>query len=103
MSLEVLLNERHHLLYEIQIIDREIWGLLKKYRTKINPREYKILKMRFYEKKNLEEVGKEIGITRERIRQLEQIAIIKIDNLISTFNNRIEKEEHCKISEARLK
>lgn len=84
MSIEVLLNEKHRLMREVNKIDREIWDLLKKYRTKLDKKTYFVLKARLYEKKGLEEVGKEFNVTRERIRQIEYKGIIEIDNLIKT-------------------
>ena len=44
----------------------------------LTPREQKVLKMRFLEFKNLEEVGNEFGVTRECIRQLEFKAFEKL-------------------------
>jgi len=44
----------------------------------LSPREKKVLTMRFLELRSLEEVGKEFGVTRERIRQLEFKAIEKL-------------------------
>ena len=48
----------------------------------LTPREQKILKMRFGLEDGithtLEEVGKEFGVTRERIRQIEAKALIRI-------------------------
>ena len=42
------------------------------------PREYSVLLMRYIEGKNLEEIGKEFNVTRERIRQIEAKAIRKL-------------------------
>jgi len=63
-----------------------IYELLKNHITKslrlLNPREQKIVKMRFglegYRTNTLEEVGKEFGVTRERIRQIEAKALERL-------------------------
>ena len=60
--------------------------LLKDYITdilvKVSPREQKILKMRFGLEDGvthtLEEIGQELGVTRERIRQIEAKALERI-------------------------
>ena len=44
----------------------------------LNPRDYKVLKMRFIERRTFEEVGKVFGVTRERIRQIEAKSLEKI-------------------------
>ena len=44
------------------------------------PKEQKVLELRFIEFKNLEEVGKEFGVTRERVRQMEARALEKLTN-----------------------
>lgn len=55
----------------------------------LDERERDIIKMRFgieYEEKTLEEIGQILGITRERVRQIEKKAIEKIRKLIITSN-----------------
>ncbi len=55
---------------------------LKEVITSLYPREQKILKMRFGledgKSHTLEEVGREFGVTRERIRQIEAKALLKL-------------------------
>lgn len=56
----------------------------------LNEREQMIIKMRFgieFEEKTLEEIGQYLGITRERVRQLERRAIEKLRKLIITSEN----------------
>lgn len=84
MSFESLLNERHQLMHKVYSIDRELWEMLKRARRKISPKTYKVLKMRLYERKTLEEVGKELDVTRERVRQIEHKGVIELDNLSLT-------------------
>lgn len=82
-SVEVLLNERHLLKCKIHEIDRNLWEVLKKYRTKLEPKMYLVLKKRLYERKTLEKVGKEMGVTAERIRQLEYKGVLQLDDIIN--------------------
>lgn len=53
---------------------------------KLEPREQQIVKMRFgledYSEHTLEQVGQMFGLTRERIRQLERTAILKLKRII---------------------
>jgi RNA polymerase primary sigma factor len=53
----------------------------------LDEREAKILRLRYglnseQEKMNLKEIGKEIGLTRERVRQIEHEALAKLNHLI---------------------
>jgi RNA polymerase primary sigma factor len=63
---------------EIYILRNELWSKLKSLRKLFTPKEYKVMKMRFHERQNLETVGREFGVTRERIRQIEGKALMKI-------------------------
>lgn len=44
----------------------------------LTPREYEVIYRRFYEGKTLEEVGQIIYVTRERVRQIEHKALLKL-------------------------
>jgi RNA polymerase sigma factor (sigma-70 family) len=46
----------------------------------LTPRELGIMVMRFYGGDNLEECGKRIGVSKERIRQIQQGAILKMQH-----------------------
>ena len=54
------------------------WEALKKVRKLLDRKEYAILKMRYRDRMTLEEVGRELSVTRERIRQIEAKAIMKL-------------------------
>jgi RNA polymerase primary sigma factor len=70
----------------------EVEGLLEV----LDPREKKIISQRFGldggKPKTLEDVGKDFGITRERIRQLQNIALAKLRRALSKKENVPEKE-----------
>jgi RNA polymerase primary sigma factor len=55
--------------------------------SELSPREQKVLEMRFGVKlegtKTLEDVGKEFGVTRERIRQIETKAMYILESKLS--------------------
>lgn len=55
------------------------------------PREKQILNERFNEFKTLEEIGKDLHITRERVRQLEYRALKKLEKKTDIFLNRETK------------
>lgn len=64
-----------------------IAGLLNKMLKALHEREVQVLKMRFgldkYEKHTLEAIGQEFGITRERVRQIENAAITRLSEVLS--------------------
>src|SRR5712675_3757880 len=70
----------------------EVDGLLEV----LEPREKEIISQRFGldggEPKTLEDVGKDFGITRERIRQLQNIALTKLRRALSKKEDLPEKE-----------
>lgn len=57
---------------------RKSWEKLKKLRPLLSSNEYKVLKLRFVNRMTLDETGKEMGVTRERIRQIEEKADEKL-------------------------
>jgi RNA polymerase primary sigma factor len=76
---------------EALLIDVRFKEAIQKILTTLTPREEKIICMRFgiREKSNhtLEETGKVFGITRERIRQIEAIALKKLRRCEPTLRN----------------
>ena len=57
------------------------WEITKKIRKQFTEKEYTIFKARNFERKTLEEVGRTFGITRERVRQIEEKILEKIKNI----------------------
>lgn len=62
--------------------------LYEKGYKQLSPREQKILHNRFFEKKTIEEVGQEFGVTSERIKQIEKKAIEKLREFYSKIYER---------------
>jgi len=65
-------------------------NLLTQLLSKLNPRESKILRYRFgldgERERTLEEVGQEFGVTRERIRQVQNIALNRLKRMMDKQN-----------------
>jgi RNA polymerase primary sigma factor len=65
-------------------------NLLTQLLSKLNPRESRILRYRFgldgEKERTLEEVGQEFGVTRERIRQLQNIALHRLKRMMDKQN-----------------
>jgi RNA polymerase primary sigma factor len=76
--------------------DKDLLGEVDGLLETLNPRERKIISQRFGldggEPKTLEDVGKEFGITRERIRQLQNIALAKLRHALSQKEKILEAE-----------
>jgi RNA polymerase primary sigma factor len=60
--------------------------MLQEMVTKLDPREATILRYRFGldggTEKTLEEVGQKFGVTRERVRQIQNIALAKLRRMV---------------------
>jgi RNA polymerase primary sigma factor len=82
---EVVQDENADTPYE-QLEDKTVTGMLQEMVTKLDPREATILRFRFGldggTEKTLEEVGEKFGVTRERVRQIQNIALRKLRKMI---------------------
>jgi RNA polymerase primary sigma factor len=69
-----------------QLDEKTVTGMLQEMVKKLDPREATILRYRFGldggSEKTLEEVGKKFGVTRERVRQIQNIALKKLRKMI---------------------
>jgi RNA polymerase primary sigma factor len=69
--------------------DKTVNGMLEEMVTKLDSREATILRFRFGldggNEKTLEEVGEKFGVTRERVRQIQNIALRKLRKMIEKF------------------
>ena len=72
--------------YEQPLEDKTVTGMLEDMVTKLDPREATILRYRFGldggTEKTLEEVGEKFNVTRERVRQIQNIALRKMRKMI---------------------
>src|SRR5436853_401907 len=82
---EVVQDENADTPYEM-LEDKTVVGMLQEMVTKLDPREATILRFRFGldggTEKTLEEVGEKFGVTRERVRQIQNIALNKLRKMI---------------------
>jgi RNA polymerase primary sigma factor len=90
--LKDVITDEHSPDPESQLIDLDLHQRLRQILATLSPREEKIIRMRFgiREKSDytLEETGKVFNMTRERIRQIEAIALKKL-------RNRCRSLDHC--------
>lgn len=68
------------------IYDDEMPEFIKKAFLTLSPREKEVLKLRHVDHLTLDEIGKIYGVTRERIRQIEQNAFRKIRHRITLYD-----------------
>ena len=76
-----LLENQDFIPYDDQLMQESLNKKVDQLLEDLSEREAKILKMRFGffgEVKTLEEIGKEIGLSRERVRQIEKRAKLKL-------------------------
>ena len=82
---EIVEDERAEDPYE-KLEEKTIYGMLDELVERLEPREQTILRYRFGldggNEKTLEEVGERFGVTRERIRQIQNIALKKLRRMI---------------------
>jgi len=69
-----------------QLEEKTVTAMVTELLSRLDPREQEILRQRFgldgEPEKTLEEVGADLGVTRERIRQIQNIALSKLRRMI---------------------
>jgi len=88
---EVVQDENADTPYEL-LEDKTVIGMLRDLVKKLDPREATILSARFGldggNEKTLEDVGEKFGVTRERVRQIQNIALRKLRKMIEKIEAR---------------
>ena len=67
--------------------DRDLIRQLRRGLRRLTPREQKVLSLRFFQNKTLEEVSCELGRTRERVRQIQVEALQKLRRHLADGKN----------------
>ena len=79
-----------------ELEDKTVTGMLKDMVEHLDPREATILRYRFGldggNERTLEEVGEKFGVTRERVRQIQNLALRKLRKMIEKLEKTKEKE-----------
>ena len=90
---EVVEDEKAEDPYE-QLEEKTVGRMVEEMLTRLDPREATILRYRFGldggSERTLEEVGEKFGVTRERIRQIQNIALTKLRRMIE----KLEGKDH---------
>jgi RNA polymerase primary sigma factor len=85
---EIVQDENAETPYEM-LEDKTVTGMLEDMVKKLDPREATILRFRFGldggTERTLEEVGEKFNVTRERVRQIQNIALRKMRKMIEKF------------------
>jgi RNA polymerase sigma factor (sigma-70 family) len=76
-ELHVLMNGEQKSLLQ-GVLQQELKQTMDEVRKTLTYKEQQLIGMRFDDNKTLEEVGKELGVSRERVRQLEAKALRKM-------------------------
>ena len=80
-ELEMALPVRPEFILEELSDEIEKKELIEKVMDKLNPRQRRVIEMRFDEGKTFEECGSELGVTGNRVRQIEQSSLRRMKNL----------------------
>ena len=76
---------------DLKVTQENMFGDIRKILNQLSPKERDVLIMRYGlnedgQKKTLEEIGNRYGVSRERIRQIENRAISKLKKLCNNYN-----------------
>ena len=86
--------------YEMDFDKEDLKRAIAKGMSDLSDREKQILKLRFWEDMTYEEVASELGVTRERIRQIEARALRQLKH--PTRSDRLRPFVHPEMAEASL-
>ncbi len=90
---DIVADERQGTPYR-ELEDKTVRQMLERMIDTLDAREQNILRQRFGydggEGKTLEEIGQQYGVTRERIRQIEAVALRKLRKMIEKLEKRVE-------------
>ena len=67
-------------------VNSDMKKLLTKYLVKLNAREERVIRERFFNNKTLEQVGQTYSVTRDRIRQIEAKGLRKLKTFMHKDN-----------------
>ena len=77
-----MIADPHAIQPDTGISNDDSMELLQESLDLLDPREREIIAMRFFENKTLDEVSHMIGRTRERVRQIQNQALLKLRSLM---------------------